>query len=368
MIANDYQYSVCLLRDGGRVLGEVSVDVDFEPALECTTFDGLRRGLLPAEAPSTWRSAIEPVWHPETGNPYVSGFRVRAVADHGEPASEEFPISYFRDAAQSVSGPFVENGQLKSGEIFQYSVKALPRVTEAAGRRKGRFTVEPVESPLPLKTDLPLATFRDGAIAFGDSTAGSNGDAPAFLPKRVLEEVAALTRQAGSSEAGGVLIGYVRRAPQPGPPEVFMEVTAQIPARHALSELTRLTFTSDTWTAVRSAVALRRKEEIMLGWWHSHAFLHETCKNCEKQKNKSCKASASFMSGEDRALHRTVFPRAYSIALVISDSPCSGLQPALFGWRRGAVASRSFYVVHDSAQAGPAEGSHGCEGRDHATE
>jgi hypothetical protein len=73
--------------------------------------------------------------------------------------------------------------------------------------------------------------------------------------------------------------------------------------------------------------------------------LKESCKDCEKLKDKSCTTSAAFLSSADRALHRTVFPRAYSIALVMSDSPCSGLTWRLFGWRSGRIEARDFHIM-----------------------
>jgi hypothetical protein len=117
---------------------------------------------------------------------------------------------------------------------------------------------------------------------------------------------------------------------------------------------------------VQAAIDLRRAGEAMVGWWHSHSYMKETCKDCEKRKEQTCKAGAAFMSGEDCLLHRTVFPRAHSVALVISDSPCSGVSWALFGWKRGVVAERGFYTSDAGAPDGPP--AHAEEGGRHAEE
>ena len=116
-----------------------------------------------------------------------------------------------------------------------------------------------------------------------------------------------------------------------------------IGARHAQGQLTRLTFTAESWTAVQAALDLRRKAEMMLGWWHSHPS-RVWCQKCPVEKQKVCPLAMDFFSEHDRQLHRTVFPRAYSVALVVNDS-VNGLSYSLFGWREGVVASRGFACI-----------------------
>ena len=167
---------------------------------------------------------------------------------------------------------------------------------------------------------------------------------PVFIPQSILDEAAERSGEAGANETGGILIGRLHRDPD-GP--VFVEVTAQIPARHAKAEVTSLTFTRETWTDVQAALDLRASggREIMVGWWHTHSFLKEICQDCQKRKDRTCNKDALFLSEDDRVLHRTVFPRAWNVALVVSDAPCSGLSYALFGWSRGRIARRGFHVL-----------------------
>ena len=128
-------------------------------------------------------------------------------------------------------------------------------------------------------------------------------------------------------------------------------MTAQIPAQHTEQELARLTFTPETWTAVDAALALRDGGEIQLGWWHSHPASH-WCDACPPEKRQRCKTagtpSGDFFSAHDVALHRAVFPRAYSIALVLSDGCGNAGTPVwrLFGWRYGMVMARGFHLMH----------------------
>ena len=171
---------------------------------------------------------------------------------------------------------------------------------------------------------------------------------PVYLPSRVLREVTEVARAAGCNEAGGILLG--RLHVDPGVPEIFAEVTAQIEA-HAHAELTQLAFTAATWQDLEQAVKLRqRPEESCVGWWHSHSFLKKTCVACPQLKAGSCKASAAFFSLQDMEVQRACFPKAYSVALVVAESPAAGLNFSLFGWQQGRIAARGYYEFENTPQ------------------
>lgn len=339
MTQNGYRYMLDLYKDDGSPVGQVPLEVDWEPALEWAHFVGIRRGRLPPVT-AVGPSAIEPVWHDRLGRPYLAGFRA-VILDNGRQVSTQIPTSYFRALARQASTHFVDRGALKAGEVFHYLVSAFPQDRQHADETgdPGGFTVEEVAQPLTLdRKSLDHLWSQSTPIGEADAE-----DMPVFVPQHVLAEVAALAQQAGPKETGGVLIGYLHR--DTASPEIIVEATAQIRAEHSHSELTRLTFTAATWTAVRAAIELRDDGTIMLGWWHSHCFMKETCKDCEKSKDGTCDANVAFMSTDDCVFHRTIFPRAWSIALVVGDSPCAGLTFALFGWRCGTVASRGFRVL-----------------------
>ena len=168
-----------------------------------------------------------------------------------------------------------------------------------------------------------------------------------FLPREVLEQTAALTAEHPGRETGGILIGCLRR--DAAAARLYLEITAQIPARHTEATSAKLTFTPATWTDVQSALTLRNRDEAMLGWWHSHP-VREWCKDCAPEKQAQCVLARGFLSEDDRRLHRTVFPRAYSVALVVNDLE-SGPTWSLFGWSRGVIASRDFITVAEELHA-----------------
>ena len=326
-----YSYALVLYGADGAEAGRVPVTVDWEAAEEWTRFRALRRGLL---GPTELRAArILPLWSREPGEPYIRGFRADLSRSGSAEVFQDFPTAYFKELAVRASSEMVERGRLEKGETFRYRAVAFPRNQEPEEPRSG-FVAEEVIPPIPLRTTA-LEAFGSAAVAVGEP---HPDDMPAFVPHRVLEEATDLARAAGDKETGGVLIGHLHR--DPSVPEIFIEITAQVPARQAQGELTRLTFTAESWTAVQAALDLRRRDEVMLGWWHSHPA-RAWCQKCPVEKQRVCPLAADFFSEHDRQLHRTVFPRAYSVALVVNDS-VNGLSYSLFGWREGVVASRGF--------------------------
>ncbi len=289
-------------------------------------------------------TTIHPLWHDTAGEPYLSGFRVRVTASEREAVGCEFPTTYFKRLAQQAAAQFVAQGALADGATFRYLVRAYPRAAKQQAARSLDLTIEEVPPSLTLK-EGSLAEFLRASVPCG---AAPSEDVPVFVPERILTETAALKESAGELETGGILIGHLYR--DASTRDVFVVVTAQIPARHTQATSTRLRFTAETWTDVQAAIDLRRRDEAMVGWWHSHPIRH-WCK-CERAKQINYPLAKEFFSEQDVALHRAVFPRAYSVGLVVSDTPSSGperwtVTGALFGWRRGLVEPRGFHLMEN---------------------
>jgi proteasome lid subunit RPN8/RPN11 len=345
MLKNDYQYALMLYREGVDSLGQVAITVDWEPAREWAEFRALRRGLAVQADEAERIARVEPVWHAKLGEPYLKGFRVSVEAQGEQTASIDFTTSYFKQLAKQASGLLIKKGSLKKGERFKYLVAAFPQ-QKTTNTPRLSFTTEEVTPGLPLIAES-LAHVEHGSSFQGSL---DEEDMPLFVPERVVAEAKALSKAAGAKETGGILIGHLGH--DASLPEIFARVTAQIPARHTEASLTSLTFTSATWTDVQAALDLRRKNEIMLGWWHSHP-VREWCKGCSIESQKVCKMAVDFFSAHDHALHRTVFPRAYSVALVVNDLAAEDATFSMFGWRRGLLEARGFHltgVESESAQ------------------
>jgi proteasome lid subunit RPN8/RPN11 len=277
----------------------------------------------------------------------VEGFRAVVARDRPPPATFDIPLTYVASLARAASSRLIEQGKLEAGDRFQYVVCAYA----CEGRHAASGNEEPSRVAVRAVGQVLNASDRDmAALLAGSWPCGpvEEDQMPVFVPQRIIEEAVELMAAAGDKETGGILIGHLRRDPVRR--ELFLEVTAQVQAQHAEHEPTRLTFTPETWTAADAALALRARGEIYAGWWHTHPAKH-WCDDCPPEKRQRCKVSGlppgDFFSAHDVALHRAVFPRAYSVALVISDGCEDAGRPTwrLFGWRYGMLMARGFHVL-----------------------
>jgi len=342
-IVDGFRYVADARSESGDPLGQLPVDPDWEPAVQWAHFQAVRQGHLPPLLRCS-SACVEPVWHPEHGQPRVDG--VQVAFDRGDQDDEgllSFPIpqAYFRPAVELGSSVLVEEGKLHEGQRFLYEVSAFPRPRSRADEQRPDdrgFTIEEIDRPLPLESASLEATLQDARRI--NDPGWCDGDLPLFIPERVVAEAKELARQARDVESGGVLIGKLFR--DTAGDELFSVVTAFIAAPHARAESTRLTFTADTWAAVSAAVDLRGQEEILLGWAHSHPFW---CRSCPEERRRDCPLLRPFFSAHDVALHRAVFSGPFHIAMLLSDLGDDDLACDVFGWRYGMVAHRGYYLT-----------------------
>jgi proteasome lid subunit RPN8/RPN11 len=168
-----------------------------------------------------------------------------------------------------------------------------------------------------------------------------DGVLPVFVAQALVAQCVDLVRAAGELETGGILLGRLHRDRSAGEDGVFLEITAQIPAQHTDQREMQVTFTDKTWAAARDVLALRRSDESIVGWFHSHP---DFCRNCAPEKRANCSLNGIFFSSADVSLHRTMFARAWHVGLLFSNRP-AGIIPALYGWQRGVVASMPFHLL-----------------------
>lgn len=358
-------------------LGAVAVAPDWQPAIEWAWLTMLRNDPDLPPVFDSLEGRVEPRWEEPLGPPHVAKLQVQVVHAGKSFAVDDIPVSYFQPLAELASAEFVNRGQLSLGEVFHYGVHAYRAADSSSpeGERKGaRFTVRAATVPLEV-ADRSLDEFLARSRPYGNTAqngqpaqgadrsqprAGRGRGAldaeplPAFIPDQVLAETADLMRAAGPKETGGILIGHLHR--DSSRPDLLLEVTSQIPAQHTEQELTQLTFTPDTWAAVDRAIAVRDRHELYLGWWHTHPVGHWAGPSQSGPNpivQRSDRVARDFFSVDDVMLHRTVFPRAYSIALVLSDYHQGNGEPSLqlYGWERGMIAPRGFHVLKETGGA-----------------
>jgi proteasome lid subunit RPN8/RPN11 len=324
MTTGGFSYALAIFRQDGAALGQFPLEglLDWEPAIQWTRHAALRAG-----RGQGWRALgqVQPIWHRRRGAPVLSGFRVEVSArDERIRSGCEFGTTYFADAAQALFAGLVHAGELVDGERITFIAMAIPeRETPQQVSRLARRLVVRDDSP-----DLPVkdGSFTD-AIAHADRMGEPvlEDEIPVIAAACVLDDIEALSRRAGAIETGGALVGHIARDSRER--QVFVTVTGQIPARHTEASATRLAFTADTWQDIRQQVALRADGDVLLGWWHSHPDGLEHC-----------------FSEHDRALHRTVFSAAHSVAIVASRPELDVVVCSAWGWHRGTLARKGLFV------------------------
>lgn len=339
-----FRFVIELRRTDGTAIGHAPLEPDWEPATEWTRLSGLRTlGIWASEG--TAERGVEPLWHAALGEPYLRGFRLHFGRPDGCAWFTDFSVAYFKREARAASAGLVKQGLLTAGDEFAYLTAAYAREASPAAGAAPRFSTVEVPAPLAL-IDTALAPLVASSALHGEA---EEGEFPVFIHQEVLDEATSLTELAGDRETGGVLIGHLHRAREMRASgvgrEIFAEVTALVPARHTVGDSVKLTFTSDTWTDVRAALTLRGRGEQLLGWFHSHPQA-AWCRaqGCSVEAQRSCSRAAGFLSEEDCTLHRTMFPRAFTLALLMTHT-ISGCVPALFGWRMGTLAVRAYRVL-----------------------
>jgi proteasome lid subunit RPN8/RPN11 len=339
-VHSTHRFVMEVRRPDGELLSRASFHPDWEPALECTRLAGLRvSGMCPDRVDPEPR--LELVWH-RTGQPLVEGFRIHMAQRDARWAEDFASGEYFADIARSVVAHGLEERHLDT-ELVHFSVSAYDAQAEHAVPPLGFTTAERPQPWVIRDRAFPHAVARSEAC--GDTRAS---DTEVVIPADLLDEVCAIAHKAGKREKGGIHIGHLCR--DESPRHVGVEVTAHVPARHTVADCIKLTFTSATWTDVRAAVTLRQADEILVGWWHSHPA-RAWCADCPIERQRVCRFATGFMSLDDRALHRAIFPSAYTTALVVTDS-IAGLDTRLFGWRRGVLEPRG-YRIRASVEALP---------------
>ena len=336
-----YRFVLEVQDAAGGVLHRRAVSPDWEPAVVAARLAGVRAH--GAALAGCTHVVVEPVWR-HSGAPGVAAVRVLMTHDGHEWAADCAADVYFVDIHRGEVAGLLESGALAKDDVVRLAVTAYPSGPIAEPATLG---FQAVEQP-------HVWAVRRRAPADGCATAHCGGptddtDIAVVVPDVVLQEVVALTHEAGDRETGGVLIGHLCHDAASG--DVGVEVTAQVPARHTAGDAVKLTFTSETWTDVRAAVALRRRDERLLGWWHSHPA-QAWCRQCPDERQRSCRLAVGFLSADDKALHRAMFPAAFTQALVVTQS-VSGIHAAWFGWRDGTLQPRGFVMARSPHDAAP---------------
>jgi hypothetical protein len=336
MTTDGWIYALALYRDDGAELGQFAIDVDWEPACQWTRHLAICQGHR-----NGWHDAarVAPIWH-STGEPVLSGFRV-LLNSNGSPAVAcDFTTGFFAASARALSSSFVTAGALSEGETFRYMALAVRDPEGAPSASRLHLVVRDMEDAAPVQ-EAALAEAVAGAAPIGEPIPG---EIPVVAAPRVLDEIVGLTHAAGAVETGGALVGHLfRDTPMR---EVFVCITAQVPARHTEATAMRLAFTPDTWRDLQRDTDARAMGERLVGWWHSHPVADWNAGSSgEGSADDETLALGDCFSEHDSALHRTVFPGAHCIALVANRLAADTVKFSIFGWHQAVLRRRGLFVA-----------------------
>ncbi len=337
-LTSPYRFAVAMFAEDGTSLGTVAAKRDWGPVHEWTRFRFQRRGQLSLDGDGS--ASVLPVWETTLGEPYCRGYRIQIEQPGRVPLCSDFPNTHFRDAASTVASVFVEQKKLREGEYYSYLVVAQPAPVQPES--PGGLRVCNASPPVPAR-NASLNIFLTASTACGTI---DDSDMPVFVSPQVLEEAAAQTRAHEGTETGGILIGKLWR--DLAVAEIFAQVTAAVPAEHSIGNHVKLTFTPQTWTAANAALRLRNRDEILLGYWHSHP-VRTWCKgrSCSLDAQKSCRFAKDFFSADDEDVLRAAFPAPWCFAIVANDTAFTDLMFSMFGNREGITTPRGFFVLRE---------------------
>ncbi len=342
-----YRYVLEILDENGTPLEQSAVEPDWQAALECTHLEAARHaGGLLVTAPA--EGDVLPLWDAGLGEPHVGAFRVDVRLDGDATYSRELPISFLADLAREIAARHVESGLLNAGASVRYRVCAFATPPAPRGAAFD-LAVDGVYEALPLAAGVlaDLAPRRHPHRGIASDPA----ELPVLVDHRVVSEVTEHAAASPDIETGGLLIGHLHRDPERD--DLFVEITAQLLARHTVASAAKLTFTAETWAATRDALALRRRGEILLGWWHTHPA---TCRECPAEQRRQCPLRVEFFSADDVQFQTTMFGRAFNVAMLVTLDIERPPALSMFGWRDGSVQQRGFDVIRADTHTHPRPG------------
>jgi len=190
-----------------------------------------------------------------------------------------------------IVGPGVDTGSL---------IRPKPEVAMHADAAESRsrsrlFHIEEVEEPEP-----PRATLAE--LGSTDPLEHAEGPITVLLLPEAFAELAERLPFSEEVEEGGFLVGYVytdadRRD------RVLVLITSVLRAERTGASLLEFNFTGDSFIRAGQAIAKRGRDELLVGWYHTHLF---------------AATSTIGLSSIDVELHRTTFRRHWQVAGLVN--------------------------------------------------
>lgn len=177
-----------------------------------------------------------------------------------------------------------------------------------------------------IKMNIPKE-FAISAYPLNPRLIGSMGEKEGlkiFIRDIILNDIDSFLSTDKSKELGGVLLGNAYKDEEG---KLFIVINDIVIANFTKANLSRLTFTHETWEFINSEIEAHHKDKIMLGWFHSHP------------------GHTVFLSSLDKFIHENYFNLDYMVAYVYD--PVLD-ERAFFLWNDSSlIKSESYFVFNE---------------------
>jgi hypothetical protein len=281
---------------------------------------------------------MRPLWRQEGGNDAsVHGFVVDIGCQCTEPPhtfAKWYTLKSLRLQIQAAVQSLLHDTNL-TFDALRYRLGACR--TSTGPVMPARLRAEAEATPLPIVPRSLTALLEESP----DLEALPAAVFPVLVSTRTVRDITAETLRSIGTEQAGMLVGqlYYDAAQR----QVFLHVTAQILAetqgeRHAAA----FHFQPDTFLAAQRQLDQRGHGDIIVGWWHSHAW----CRAC--LDTPTCQVNTLFFSPEDFQVHNAAFTQPYMVAIVAGKAAHKPMRTpgvGMFGWQDGTVVPRPFHGI-----------------------
>ena len=173
-----------------------------------------------------------------------------------------------------------------------------------------------------IEKEPEYSVYPDGAKLVGE--AGEGTSLKIFIREYILNDIDSYLSTDKTKELGGVLLGNVYKDSEG---KIFIVIDDIVIANFTVANISRLTFTHETWNQINQDIEKNHKDKIIVGWFHSHP------------------GHTVFLSSYDKFIHENYFNLKFMVAYVYDPV----LQDrGFFFWRESNLEKSSSYYVYDN--------------------
>ncbi|KYK22066.1 hypothetical protein AYK24_02755 [Thermoplasmatales archaeon SG8-52-4] len=340
---NRYHLALEIYNQEGKTLNESKIE-NLENCYQDFKFSAFLHGVIKDYAVDP-EIIFEPIWIKEGRSPYCRGFRLN-MKNKRLRYKKSYTKNVFRYDAYRIMGTMLQKQIFEAGtELFYRLIAFSNNKDSSKTTENGKdFEVTTINNSIPIKI-LGIGQLEESTSVHITKEEDTE-DFPVWIAEHVVEEMIEYVLQNKEKERAGFLIGHICRDPLTQ--QIFLMCHAQVAADaedssiypdKGNSSIHHFQFLPENFFQVQRLIELRKNNEIVLGWYHSHPWPFA----CEKREKCTC--TSIFFSISDVDVMQSAFGAPYQIAIVIGRASLENLQatPQMYGWKNGVIAKRNFY-------------------------